>query len=191
MCQSIPAGSSSLTDVQPSGEVLRIGEPGGHDNNIVAVDKAVIDEQGLEFPEEEPSLLGNTPDRINGGALDRIVKRAEVEPDQSWVADLRYRGGLLGIRRDGEESVVRSATSPPVRPSPPATPSSAGAGDQDFRPAGSSWRLPGSGDGRRSEPAALRTRSATRSEYRSSGPFQLRHRSVWAPPCALTREQSS
>ena len=67
-----------LTDVQPPGEVLGIGKPGRHDHDVVVVDEAVVDQQGLQLPEEKTILLGDTADGISGRALDRVVQGAEL-----------------------------------------------------------------------------------------------------------------
>lgn len=39
--------------------ILRVSPTGGHDHAVIVVDKAVIDQEGLQLTEEEPALLGD------------------------------------------------------------------------------------------------------------------------------------
>ena len=106
MGQPVAERAPWLADVHALGKVLGVCEPGRHNDDVGVVDQAIVDHERLQLSEKEPLLLGDSAFWVHRRALDRVMKRLEVEPDDPAVRDARHDCGLLSVRRDYEQPVI-------------------------------------------------------------------------------------
>jgi hypothetical protein len=68
-------------------QVFGVPDPSGHDDDVVAVEQAILDEEALEFAQQEARLFGDGVPHIGQGLLDRVRQRAKAKPEHTFVSE--------------------------------------------------------------------------------------------------------